>query len=588
MSTTASRGAAFVGLSLLVASPGGSVSRDGAVRFDGVRVGDTITARIESGVLRLEPRAAAAFLARTAVHLFATEGRDAWERDVAPGLADALASGPEAVARIASTLPEAVAVAGPNIDGGVLEFTLPGGAGEGLVAIRFPDLLDRGRSDPALLATAWPNRGLFVSGVDVQGGGDLVGVSVPGRPKGLTRGSPPPVSPKELPGDGLVFFRGRGASGADAEPLRRDLEALRGQGRIDGADLRTFPKGKDDLVRDLKTFRVRADVLDAERGWYDALAEDPQEWRFSEQQITHPVRFIAFSAPVAIEDTAGVQSTVILGGVALYTPLLISAQQAPLYLGTPARDVYAAVHRGEIPFLRDGGAVFFHRAALDRWRRGAWRVAGGATYGSKGAARRVEELADELRSKGIARAARQPLPRRFQPAPADAPEGSPPVRGRVFGDDLAQWLRHYDPRAAPGRAEALFSLTDAAGGARFTAGFGGGGTAPTATGPGLEVFNLYTLDPTCTTGQQVVAALGFVLDGVPDGEEATLLLQWSLASGGQALARFSAEIAREAGEHEVHLEAGCPGQRGTATFEVHVAWPDRALSGSQTTSVVSR
>ena len=584
----------FVALSLLLAVPGGSAERVGTVRWEGVKDKDRSLTKVESAILRQDPRAAAAVLSRTSVHLFVAEGRASWDRDVAPLLSDALQSGPQAVARLASAMPAGIATAGPNIDGGVVSFALPGKRGEGVMAIRFPDLLDRSRTDSEVVDSPWPNRGRFVAGVDVEADrdADIVGVYVPSRPKGLSRGAPPDVRPKELPRDGrgdLVIFRGKGASGDDAESLRRDLRDVLGASTVPMESLRSFPKGKDDLTRDLKTFRVEADTLETDGGWYEALARDPRDWDFASERVTHPVRYIAFSAPAAVEDSDGTVSTLILGGVALYTPVLLSASQAPLYLGVKPRTFYEAVHAGEVPFLREKGSMLFHRAWLDRWKGGGSRTPRGRTFGTKGTARRIEEIADEARSKGIGRAAGKVMPRRFEPAPDDAPSGSPPVRGRVFSDDLNPWLRHFDTRAEINGAKTSYALKRAAGGTRFEAGFGGGsgGGGPTR-GPGLEIVDLYTLDPTCTQGQQVVGALGFVLDGVPDGEEATLLLQWSLSRDGRALVRFSAEIAREAGEHEVHVEAGCPSDRGTATFEVIASWVDKGIEQTRSTTVVSR
>lgn len=584
----------LVGLSLLAASPGDSASRDGTVRFEGTRAQDGPIERIESRILRLDSRAARAFVTRTALHVFVADGREVWDDGVAPLLADALAEGPGAIARLPAQLPASVAVAGPNIDGAVVEFALPGGRGDGLVAIQLPLLLDRGKSDRALLDSPWPNKGLYVSGVDVaeDPDADLVGVYVPGRPKTLSRGAPPAVSARELPRQGrgdLVIFRGKGGSGDDASSLRQGLQGFLGASRILGDRLRTFPKGDDELTRELKSFRVPTRTLEVERSWYRGLALDPRDWEFSEGRVVHPVHYVAFSAPVVVQDADGTESTLIVGGVALYAPLLLTARQAPLYVGSDPRGFYEAVHAGEVPFLRQGDAVFFHRAVLDRWKKGIWKVGSGKTYGTKGTVKRVEQLARELKSKGLARAAGQPMPRRFQPAPDDAPEGSPPVRGRVYAGDLHQWLQHWDPKADLPGTEPPRSLAHAAGGARLRGGFGGAGEKSRPTGvKGLELVELYTLDPTCTSGQQVTGALSFVLDGVPDGEEAPILLQWSLNRDGRALVRFSAEIRREAGEHEIHVEAGCPSERGTATFEVTASWVDEGFEESLTTSVVSR
>lgn len=580
---------------LLAAGPGTTASRGGSVEFVEVRVKGRSPNATESGILRQDLRVAAGFVARTSLHLYVTEGRDVWERDVAPALADALKSGPEAVMRLPTTLPDSVASAGPNIDGGVVEFALPGGRGDGLIAIYLPDLLDRGGSDEGLLDAAKPNKGLYVAGVSVERDKDpsFDALYLPSRPKGMTRGSPPDVKVRELPGDGrgdLVIFRGKGGSGGDGDALRRDLSALLGRDRLTPSDLRAFPSGKDGLDRDLKTFRIDVETLEVDGGSYRTLTRDPRDWDFEDRRLAHPVRYLTFSAPVEVAGEGG-RSALIVGGVALYAPLLLTARQAPLYINVSARAFAEAVHGGEVPFLREGDELYFHRAHLDRWKQGRALEGNGRAYGSKGAARRIEDLASEARSKGLGRAVGQPQPRRFQPSPHDAPDDSPPVRGRIFADDLTQWLHHYDSKADLPGSGPVFSLKSAVGGARFSARLGGGGgarAAPSRGAPALDMVDLYSLDPTCVHGQQVVASVGFVLDHIPDGEEATLTLEWSLTSGGPALARFSAEIVREAGEHEVHLEAGCPGERGTGTYEVILSWPATGLTVSRTTSVVSR
>ncbi len=155
----------------------------------------------------------------------------------------------------------------------------------------------------------------------------------------MTRGSPPEVKPRELPGGGegdLTILRGKGGSGRDAESLRSDLSALLDRDRITPRALRPFPSGKDGLDRDLKTFRVQGSSLDAEAGWYRTLAQDPRDWDLEEGRLVHPVRYVAFSAPVELADEDGGRTALIIGGVALYTPLMLTARQAPLYLDVGA------------------------------------------------------------------------------------------------------------------------------------------------------------------------------------------------------------------------------------------------------------
>ena len=94
----------------------------------------------------------------------------------------------------------------------------------------------------------------------------------------------------------------------------------------------------------------------------------------------------------------------------------------------------------------------------------------------------------------------------------------------------------------------------------------------------MELVDVYPVKPQCAPGEKVQAVIEFVVDRIPEGEEATLSLEWSMSSGGPALARLSATLLREAGEHELVVEAGCPSNADSGELGVILTWPDTALS----------
>ncbi|MCO4770976.1 MAG: hypothetical protein KDA24_13160 [Deltaproteobacteria bacterium] len=582
-----------------------AATRAGSIEFTGTADGDRSLRSTESRILRAGPAAASQIVSRTGVHLFVVDNETTWNDYVADGLAEALMDGPRAVASFAEGLPSDIAQAGPDVEGGVMRFVLPGKRGEGLIAVYFPDLLDRSRDSLDRLNATVPNEGLYVSGVSVKrdksGDSDFVGMYLPSRPKGLTRGRVPDVNVRELPRDGrgdLAIWRGKGASGDDAEKHRASLSRLLDADRIAASDLRDFPKGKDDLVRSLRTSRSDQEVLRFEGAPYGTLAAGPESWETETQKSVHPSRYVAFSAPVALEGEDGERmGTVILGGVAFYTPLMLEPEEARRYVNKSAYAFYGSVHRGELQFFRDGDEVLFFRGHLDEWRDGKGRQRRGRAWRTKAGPERIKELAAESGSRRLNKARGAVLPMRFETIPAeelrDRPDDRPPVRGRLYDGDLVGWLRHYDRKAELEGGPAVHATKSAAGGARFDASFSRDGpvveetTARSGSGPLLEVVDVYTMHSSCTPGEQVVGVVEFVVDRIPDGEEAALKLEWSISSGGPALARLSASLLREAGEHEVLFEAGCPSDGGSGELGVILSWEATGLrvDGSAKVSV---
>jgi hypothetical protein len=585
---------------LAVPSHGSGAARTGAVQFSGTSASDRSLRSVESDILRGGLESAASIVTRTGVHLFVAESEQAWNQEIAPGLNAALGDGPAAVARFADGLPPSIAQAGPAIEGGVLRFALPDGRGEGLFAIYFPDLLDRSGKGLGRLNAAVPNEGLFVSGVSVKRADapSFTSMYLPSRPKGLSRGKVPDVKLRELPEDGegdLTIWRGKGGSGADGDALGKDLQRLLRADTIDAGLLRDFPKGSDDLVRSLQTSRSDQELLVVGDGWYRTLADGPDAWETMGGKSAHPARYVAFSAPVALADRSGEPvGTVILGGVAFYTPLMLDPDEARRYANKAPTAFFASVARGELPFFRDGDRLWFYRGHLDQWSAGKDRQRRGRAWRARDVPERIKELASQAGSRKLARAAGQPMPMRFEPTPApereERGEDAAIVRGRVHDGDIAHWLRHWDRDAELDGPPAVFALASAPGGARFEASFHGApapvaAPAPRREGPLLELVDVYAAEPTCVPGQAVIGVVEFVIDSIPNGEEAELELEWSVSAGGPALARLSASLLRVAGEHEVLFEGGCPSNGSAADLGVTLSWPATGLSVAGTASV---
>jgi len=584
-----SRLARFATLGLLCAlgtSDVGAAQRVGTVSFDDVRASDRSLASVESALLRKGPRAGSSVLSRTGLHLFVAESEAAWNEHLGETLMGAIEQGPDAVEKLARSLDPSIAQAGPEVEGGLLHFQLPDRRGEGALAVWFPQLLDMSRRNLGSLDAEQPNEGLYVAGVDVDDASrpTVHGLYLPSRPKSLTGGRIPDMNLRELPrgGEGsLAIFRGKGAPGGDGDKFRDELRRLLKGDSVSGKQLRDFPKDGD-LVGSLRRVRAEQTVMEIEGDWYKALAWGPGAWDTRTEKAVHPSRYVVFSAPVGVSDEDGkLKGMVVLGGVAWYTPLMLRPDEARWYVNKSASAFFGSVQRGELPFFRDDEDVYFYRGHLDAWKTTKNRQRRGRAWSRKQVPDRIKELASQARSRNVSKAGGAPMPMRFEQRPDVEKEVTkPPVRGRVFDGDIVGWLRNWDRKADLDGPDGIWSLTGGKG-ARFEAGFDLSGkvvaAAPTSSGPLLRVKDVYTVDSSCKPGTQVRGVVQFVVDRIPEGEEAALKLEWSVSSGGPALARLSANLVRVAGEHEVVFEGGCPSDGRTAELGVILSWPETGL-----------
>lgn len=463
---------------------GAAVAASGRLEVKGVSSKDRSIRSVEASILRADADSLRSFYSRDAVYVLVAPSRADWARHVEPGLAEALGpnGGPQALARFVEGLPSSIRAAGPDVSGARVRVELPGDRGDAFVAAWLPDRLARSRSGAALLDQKRPNAGLYLAGVDVKAAkdSDLVAVGVPGHPQPINRGRAPAYEPRELPGGGrgdLVVFAGKGASGSDAEDLRADLRKWLERDTLSASRMRAFSK-EDDLAASLLTVRTSGESLLAEDGAYRALVLEPKAWEFERSTGKHPTRYVAVGAPVVAEldGRSGGRREVIVGFVGLYTPLFLTVDQAATHTGESTEKVARAIHEGELPFLRHKDDVLLYRAHVDRWQAGRARTGGGKERRHKEAAERAERWAGESRSRGLAKAVRQPLPQRMVPIPADERDEMVDrrraTRGRVYADDLAEWLTHHDGKLDQGGPEPVWALRTPLAAADLTVSFG--------------------------------------------------------------------------------------------------------------------
>ena len=466
---------AWLLLALLLVPLGADAGRSRDLRVDGLDLKERSDRAAERAVLSTPPGEVRTFLSRTAAWVIVADSREDWDRYVTPALRDGLGrgGGPDAVATALSTLPSAVRVSGPDLEGALVRLDLPADRGRVYVAWHLPELIKGGRDSGALLNSRRPNVGLFLAGADVRrepkdaDGERLTGLYVPSTPKGLTRGVPPAMEVRELPRDGrgdLAIFGGRGGSGEEGELILEDLKRFVGRDHLDAGQMRAWPKNGV-LQQALRTIRVPAEQLVRDGDWYEALALDPESWRFEQAQVRHPARYLAVAAPVVTTTKDGSRERrkeALVGLVAFYAPLLMAPDEAAAYAGRPGKDFFAAVQAGEVPFLRHGEQLWFYRSHLDRWRDGEARRGGGRARTYADAKKQAFAWADRERSRSLDLAARGPLPFRYQPIPKDELEEMVDrrrrARGRIFKDDLAEWLRHFDGDLETGDLDPVFAL----------------------------------------------------------------------------------------------------------------------------------
>ncbi len=623
----------------------------GERRFDGQALRDVAPQSAEASVLRSEPDGWRSFEARTGLWLLVADSERGWSEQVAPGIARTLGRGGSQVEfeRFARSLGGGIEVHGPELEGALVRVDLPDDRGRAYASIHLPLMLQAG-GDGSLLNARRPNVGLFLSGADVKSrdGDDVDALYLPSRPKDLARGALPPVAPKELPGKGrgdLAIFSGRGGSGDEGGDLRNELRRWVGREELAAGPMRAFPK--DGRLGDvLKTIRADVRHPEPEDGWYATLASEPSGWSWTTAAQRRPTRFLAQAIPVAVQD-GGRTRSVIVGVVAFYTRLFLTPLEAAAHSGDGER-FFAAVHAGEIPFFRLGDDVLFYRGHVDRWLEGGERRGGGKARSYRSAVRMAEGWAERARSRDIDRAVRRPLPMRLEPIPEEERrelvDRRRDVRGRVYADDLAEWLAHQgdglpdgpEPRWVIGRAAGLAELRTSFGaGAAAVASRGDDGglrRAPRPPGmddeeeppPGdeededavvaddapaereepldldelggeatmepytppamaIQLFDFY-VGGACRAGLSQTAVLDLLYDGPGDGEIGTLTVEWDFFVGDRIVANDVLEFRRESGAMELEFDLACPITIGKGRLEVLVRDGARKLAAESSTS----
>jgi len=623
-----------VGLAVLLPAVAGIAKKRAGSSFVGtqVRAQDPVT--MERGLSRAELPVLRTMRSREAVWLMVAPSRAEWDRDVAEGLTDALAKSPALFRTWASFLPTTIGRAGPDVAGGLLHVELPDGRGRGLIGVYLPPLINDGRGGTALLNSPEPNRGRFVSGVDVSRASDgadrlLRGLFLPSWPSAVGRAGLAQVPLRPLPDGGrgaLTLYRG-----AVGEEQGEALWDLAGSREVPLAPMETFPRKLGGLGDMLRSVRLDRPVVVADEGTAITFALAPSHWTVEERAVRHPTRYVALAAPVAV-DLDGEEHAAAVGLVGFYTPLLMSADEASAWLGVGGEEFALAVHRGELPFFRDGSDLWFLRGWLQRWKAGEAREVGRKPM-------TPEQAADQARAwskgklRGIDRAAAGPLPQRFVPIPRSERDGLVDdrlvARARVDRDDLAAWLRRFEPTLKQGDREPAWTLTvtdDAAelpvtfslerasaperavasstagGGSWETRGSSAGSSAPgaaTATfeeadtaGPtsasfdgdlSLAILDLYADDGICRIGNEIEAALSFDVSGVPDGSTAKLRVEWDLIQDGTWIKTDVFAIERDAGSHEVEFTVACPKEEGPAELSLALLSAAHEDQGIETT-----
>ena len=160
--------------------------------FTGTQVRDQDAVTMERGLSRVELSSLRSFRSLESLWILVAPSRAEWDEDVAPELAEALAKPPSQFRTWASFLPPTIGRAGPDVSGGLLHVELPDGRGKGVLAVWMPPLINDGRQGTALLNSPEPNRGRFLSGVEVgraPEGAERVmrGLFLPSWPRALGR-----------------------------------------------------------------------------------------------------------------------------------------------------------------------------------------------------------------------------------------------------------------------------------------------------------------------------------------------------------------------------------------------------------------
>lgn len=594
-------------LLLLVPAPAGSRA---GLPFSGVFVRDQDAHTMELGMLRAGLDTLRSVHSRSRLHVLVAPSEAAWDRDVGEGLQAALSASPEALEAFVSGLPPDIGRAGPGIGGAVLALTLPNNRGSGVIAFHLPPLLNAGRGGNTLLNSPAPNQGHFVSGVDVPRANEFVedwveALYLPGWASALGRGGAPTVPLRPLPGDGrgaFVLYDGDAVAGEGGSELREALWEYVTADSVPLDPMDTFPRRLDSLREMLRTVRVESTVLATPEGAAATLAQAPEHWTFETRVVSHPERVISLVAPVTARMNDGELHSVVVAIVAAYTPLLLTFEEAPLYLGVPAQALAQAVHDGAIPHFRDGDELLLYRGHLDRWAAGD-ATAVGKVWSVEEAREQAAGWGKRFKLKGLTRASQGPLPLRMVPLDGDERGGlvddRVAARAQVDREDLPAWLRHFEPSLKPGKRAPAWALSLDERAARLPAAFSmegpwepprparpppvaakRGGVGPVTLsdevddGPaasaafageiGLEILDLYSSQAWCRTGGTAEAVVQFDVVGVPEGSVARLTLEWDLLIDGRTRGMKTWPMERGAGTHEVSFDVPCPDEPAAA------------------------
>lgn len=574
--------------------------------FTGDRARPQDDATLELGLLRNDLATLRTFRTRDDVWIVAAGSQMAWDRFVAIDLSVALTGTPAGFTEFARSRDSSIAVAGPDLAGGTVRIAL-GDRGEAFVAAHLPDLLTSSRGLGNLLNAPHPGRAHFRSGVTLSStsSADIDGLYLPKSPRGLSRGLPK-VPLFDLPGGGVQAYAvlaEHEGSGGDASSLRGDVVNW-GKARSLALDaLGPWPRREGNLTEALRSVRVSTRALSVSSGWYRTLAMAPSSWRFSEEKVRHPARVLAASAPVVTRGHSEVQAAPV-GLFAWYTPLLLTAEEAPLWLNVPPKAFFEAVHGGELPFFRAGDDVYFLRGHLERWARGETGTTAKAIPEAE-ARELTRSWADKYSLRGLTRAADGPLPLRFVPVPeserVDLVDSRVAVRARVVPEDLTGWLKHFEAGLKQGKQAPVYSLRpenrratlavnavlpappeNEPPGAAESLGTQAASRETTTTSGSdgdrtLAILDFYPETDVCLTGGDMTAALAFDLDGVPLGETAKMRLEWDVSIGGRSVARNAERLDREAGTHEVEFTFDCPKEEGVAELYATLFVPGSSM-----------
>jgi hypothetical protein len=585
--------------------------------FTGTRARPQDDATIELGIIRNDLQGLRSFRSRTATWLLVADTAMDWERLVSRDLVEALASPPDEFAEFARARNAAISTAGPDIAGGVIRVALPEGRGEAVLAAHLPDLLTTSRALGNLVNAPHPGRGHFLSAVQLESGDSwLKALYLPKSPRALSRGMPPRVPLFPLPDGGSIAYAVLGddsAEGADAMSLGKKVATWGKGSKLDLSELGAWPRREGSLTESLRSVRVDTSVLAVPSGWYRTLSMAPGTWKMSKDKVRHPARVLAAGLPVAFRGEEGTEvRSAVVAIVAYYTPLLLTPEEAPLWLGVEPRTFFAAVHGGELPFFRSGDAVFFLRGHLDRWGERKARTGGGKPVTPVEAAELAKAWGDKYKLRGLARASAGPLPLRFVPVPeedkADLVDARVEARARVYQDDLSAWLKHFEPGLKQGKQAPVWSFRSQAAGVTLTAAptlpsdaqeqppgaaeglmsdspsaFSSSSSSSSDGDWSIEILDFYPETDVCLTGGEMTAAVAFILDGVPLGESAKLRLEWDLSFGGRSIARDAWKVERESGSHEVEFVFDCPTTEGDAELYVTLFVPNTAVEAEATT-----